>query len=76
MEYLAVLGLILVLAVGKHQVINLDKVRLVILKLRMEVLVQKVMVVLEVAGMEDMHTRQETEIIQMLVVVVDLDTLV
>lgn len=69
------MNIILVLVVVKHLVINLDKVKLVILKQRMVVMAQKVMVVPEVAGMADMHVKQEMEMTQMLVVVVDLDTL-
>lgn len=75
MEYLAAMNIILVLVVVKHLVINLDKAKLVILKQRMVLMVQKVMAVPEVAGTVDMHTRLETEIIQILAVVVDLGIL-
>ena len=73
--YQLVLQLTQVLVVVKHQVINLDKAKLVILKQRMVVLAQKVMVVPEVAGMADMHVKQEMEMTQMLAVAVDLDIL-
>ena len=72
MAYHALLLIIQVLVEDKLQDSNLDKVRLGILKLHMEVVAQKVMEVLVVVGTVDMHTRQGVEIAQTLVVVVDL----